>query len=337
MHHFKRIEVLVAVLTVTTVALAPAVSEGRYKPVEESLSKGRLVEAGSLLEDILRNDFIDAEGFYYHARIEQKGDLSVEFLQKSLELCDDGCGATPSELADAYFAAKRYQDVASLYKEYRKKVGKTPEDLKFFWFAGMSFLKLGEYSSADKAFKEIEKKFDRVNLSGWGTLGRGSVAAERGEVTDARSALRPLISSGGGISALAVYNRAYFAARSGDQDDALFGYDVLNQRFGEFLGGPELTELILSKRSRQTGGAAERLVDITYTIETAVFGDKSEADRLVGKLKAAKWSVNLLSRIVGDRKYWVVTVGVFRSQQSAQQTKEKLEALFPGSYRVVIR
>lgn len=337
MHRFKRINVLVAAIAVVGVVLVSTALAERYETVKEFLGKGKLLEAGTELGEILRSDFIDAAGFYYHSKIEQKGDLAVEFLQKSLDLCEDDCGPIPAELADAYYAHGRYRDVAALYKEYRKKIERRPENLKFFWFAGMSFIELGEYRSAEKAFKEIEKGFDRVYLSGWGTLGKGSVKAERGKVSDAISVLRPLISSGGGISALAIYNRAYLAARSGDKDDALFGYDILDQRFGRFLGSSELTGAIRSQRSGQHGSADDRYADIIYTIETRAFVDKSEADKLVGKLKAAKWSAHLEARVSDDSKCWVVRVGVFRSEQSAQETKVKLESLFPSGYQVVIR
>lgn len=337
MHRFKRINVLVAAIAVVGVVLVSTALAERYETVKEFLGKGKLLEAGTELGEILRSDFIDAAGFYYHSKIEQKGDLAVEFLQKSLDLCEDDCGPIPAELTDAYYAHGRYRDVAALYKEYRKKIERRPENLKFFWFAGMSFIELGEYRSAEKAFKEIEKGFDRVYLSGWGTLGKGSVKAERGKVSDAISVLRPLISSGGGISALAIYNRAYLAARSGDKDDALFGYDILDQRFGRFLGSSELTGAIRSQRSGQHGSADDRYADIIYTIETRAFVDKSEADKLVGKLKAAKWSAHLEARVSDDSKCWVVRVGVFRSEQSAQETKVKLESLFPSGYQVVIR
>jgi tetratricopeptide (TPR) repeat protein len=337
MHHLRWIEITMAALAVICASAASTAAVNRYAAVEEALERGYRDEAGSRLNDILEDDFIDAQGLYYFSRLEQKGELSVEHLQKSLRLCDDQCGSVPSELADAYYAWGRYQDAVALYKEYRKRIEKTRENMKFFWFAGMSFIKLGEYSAAEKAFKEIEKEFDGVQLSGWGTLGRGSARAERGKTGDAMSSLRPLVRSGGAISALAIYNRAYFAARMGDEDDALFGYNILDQRFGEFLGSAELGELILAERSQQTISAAEELVDITYTIEMGVFGDKSEADKLVGKLKATKWSASLEDTVVGDRKYWVVTVGIFRSRQSAQETREKLEGLYPGSYRVVIR
>jgi hypothetical protein len=138
------------------------------------------------------------------------------------------------------------------------------------------------------------------------------------------------------MSVLAIYSRAYFACRDGNKDDALFGFDVLNQKLGGFIGDADLSALIMSGRDSRSG-VAERLVDITYTIEMGVFGDKSEADKLVAKLKSSGWTVAQNGRIVGDRKYWVVQVGVFRSQESAQDTREKLESLYPGSYRVVIR
>jgi tetratricopeptide (TPR) repeat protein len=337
MHRFRWINVLLAAIAVVGVVLVSTASAERYDAVRESIGKGELLEAGSELEEILRSDFIDAAGFYYHSKIEQKGELALEFLQKSLDLCDDECGPIPAELADAYYALGRYQDVASLYKEYKKKTDRRPENFKFFWFAGMSFIELGDYKSAEKAFKEIEKGFDRVYLSGWGTLGKGSVEAERGEVSDARSVLKPLVSSGGEISALAIYNRAYIAARSGDKDDALFGYDILDQRFGRFLGTSELTGSIRSQTSGQQGGADDRFADTIYTIETGILVDKSEADKLVGKLRAAKWSAHLEDRVCDDSKCWVIRVGVFRSEHSARETKAKLESLFPGSYQVVIR
>ncbi len=326
--------IALAIVLASGVSTAAA---GRYAAVGEAIKNGNREAAHARLDDMLRDDFIDAEGFYYYSMLEEKGELSVELLQKGLMLCDESCGSILSELADAYFVWGRYQDVADLYREYRKRIDRTPENMKFYWFAGMSFVRLGDYSSAEKAFKEIEREFDPTGLSGWGMLGRSSARACHGKVDDAISALTPLVSSGGGISALAIYNRAYLAAKAGDEDEALFGYNMLDQRLGEFIGSTELGELILARRSENPSGDAERLVDITYAVEMGVFGDKSEADRLAGKLRAANWTVDLADTTVGDRKYWVVRVGVFRSQQSAKETKSRLESLYPGSYRVVIR
>lgn len=335
MRHLGFKEMLVAALVATCFAMSTA-SAARYDAARTAISSGRLSEAGTILEGIFRDEFIDAEGFYLSSKLEPRGDLAVEHLLKSLELCEDDCGASPAQLADAYYASGRYRDVIDLYDEHRKKVDETEENLKFFWFSGLAYLRIGEHSEAEKVFKEIEKEFKKSTMAGWGTIGRACVKGERGDISDARSLLRPLVSAGGEISVLAIYNRAYFACRDGNKDDALFGFDVLNHEFGEFIGDADLSALIMSGKDSRSG-VAERLVDITYTVEMGVFGDKSEADRLTAKLKSSGWTVAQNGRMVGDRKYWVVQVGVFRSQESAQGTREKLESLFPGSYRVVIR
>ncbi|MFH1891209.1 MAG: SPOR domain-containing protein [Candidatus Zixiibacteriota bacterium] len=338
MRFITRTEIMVAAVVAASSVLITSVAIGsRYDTVEELIMRGELLDAEVSLNDVLRDDFIDAEGFYYHSRLEARGDVAVVDLQKGLSLCGDNCSDIVVELVAAYYAQKRYQDAVGIYKSHRKKVEIAPASLKFFWLAGMSYMRLGEYKSAENVFKDIEKKFEDVHLSGWGSLGCGSVEARKGEFGNADSDFRSLISSGGEVSALSIYNRSYLAAQAGDQESGLFGYNLLDERFGRFIGSDELAGLITAKKPNDQSGQSTLSPDTTYTIEMGVFSDKSEADKLVGQLKASKWSVDLESSFSGDNRYWTVRVGIFRSQQAAAKTKDKLESLFPGSYRVVMR
>lgn len=306
----------------------------RYAPVEDLLREGKVDSAASILNYLLQDDFLDLEALYYHARLEPKGDLVIEYLQKSLLLCDKQCGRNPAELADAYYGSGRYNDVIELYKEYRKDIAFTEANAKLYWLAGMAYLKLGEYSRAEDVFGEIGKRFEDSSLSAWSRLGVASARAGMNEINEAREIMKPLISSGGSLAALAIYNRAILDAERGRRESALLGYNILDERYNEFIGATELADAVLRTGA---GTSAELAVDLTYTIEMGVFGDRDEANELVGRLKSQKWTPFLSSKIVGDRKYWVVRVGIFRSQQSAMDTKEKLEKLFPGTYRVVVR
>jgi len=308
-----------------------------YRSVIDALSSGDIEAARHELDIVLSDDYADAEALLYYSRLEGKGDIAIEHLRKGLELCEDECGLIVSSLADAYYRQGRFKEVTQLYKDYRKKVVHDDETIRLYWFAALSYLRLDELKDSEKTFNELEKKFSDVYLSGWGVLGKASVKASKGENREARSGLRPLISAGGEVSALAVYNRSYFAARSGDRQNALLGFNLLDERFGNFIGSSELRDLILTGTSEMSSGEAERLTDLTYTVEMGIFRDKTEADRLSGKLRAAQYSVEEKSEIIGDRKYWIVRVGIFRSQKSAMEFKDRLESQIPGTYRVVIR
>ncbi len=324
-----------AVLCVAVISSFPIdVAAVRYAPVEDLLHEGKVDSAATVLNYLLQDDFLDLEALYYHARLEPKGDLAIEYLLKSLVLCDKQCGRNPAELADAYYASGRYSDVIDLYKEYRKDVSFTTANSKLYWLAGMAYMKLGEYSRAEDAFSEIRKRFEDSSLSAWSRLGVASARAGMNDIDEAREIMKPLISSGGSLAALAIYNRAILDADRGRRESALLGYNILDERYNDFIGAAELADAVLRTVS---GTSAEQAVDLTYTIEMGVFGDRKEANELVGRLKSKKWTPFLSSKIVGDRKYWVVRVGIFRSQQSAMDTKEKLEMLFPGTYRVVVR
>jgi len=325
----------VAMLLVAALLLVSQnAAAGRYDSVEEFLDRGSLDSAFTELEEILEDDYLDLDALYYYAKLEPKGELAIEYLQKSLLLCDDLCGRNPAELADAYWASGRYYDVIELYKEYRKDIDFTHDNVKLYWLTGMAYLKVGEYSKAEDVFDDIRKRFDDPLLAEWCRLGKASAKASRKDIDDARDILKPLISSGGALGALAIYNRAFFEAERGRRESALLGYNILDEKYDEFIGATELADAILSTGA---GTSAEQAVDLTYTVEMGIFGDRDEANELVARLKANQWTPFLSSRIVGDRKYWVVRVGIFRSQQSAQESREKLEQLFPGSYRVVVR
>ncbi len=317
--------------------LSDCLFASRYTEVDNFLRSGNLELAREELDSIVSSDFIDAEGFYYYSRLETRGEVALEHLRKSLNLCDDtDCSSTLAELADALYSNGKYDRVIKLFDKYAKKVSKSQAGFKFYWFAAMSKMHNGDFKDAEKIFKKIEKDFEDVYLSHWGVLGRGLAKDGSGKMKDASAIFRSLTASGGEVSALALYNESVLAAESGRREDALHGYNLLDIRFDDFIGSAELASLILNKE-HPASGDAEKLADVTYTVEMGVFREKEEAEKLYGRLKAGKWSVRLDKRKIADRNYWVVQVGVFRSSESAKETRKKLESLIPGNYRVVLR
>ncbi len=332
----------------TSIALAAAAaaflfwsssaSGGRYSEIEDLLRSGNFQLATEQLDRVVGSDFIDAEGFYHYSRLEIRGEIALEHLRKSLNLCDDtDCSPTLAELADALYTSGEYERVIQLFDKYSKKIAISHAGFEFYWFAAMSRMRNGDFKDAEKTFKKIEKKFDTARYSSWGILGRGLANDGAGKTKDASSRFRSLTASGGEISALALYNESIVAAESGRREDALHGYNLLDIRFDDFIGSAELAYLILDKDRPPASGDAEQLADVTYTIEMGLFREREEADKLYGRLKAGKWSVRLDRRRIADRSYWAVQVGIFRSRESADETRKKLESLIPGNYRVVLR
>lgn len=334
----SRTSIALAATAVALLLWCGTVFGGRYSEIDDLLRSGDFQSATEQLGRIISSDFIDAEGFYQYSRLEFRGEIALEHLRKSLNLCDNtDCTLALSELADALYADQKYDRVIELFDKYSKKITKSNAGFKFYWFAAMSRMRNGDFKEAEKIFKKIEKKFARANVSPWGTLGRGLANDGAGKTKDASSRFRSLTASGGEISALALYNESIVAAESGRREDALHGYNLLDIRFDDFIGSAELASMILDKVISRSPGDAEQLADVTYTIEMGLFRERTEADKLYGRLKAGKWSVRLDKRRIADRSYWAVQVGIFRNRTSADDTRLKLESLIPGNYRVVLR
>jgi tetratricopeptide (TPR) repeat protein len=329
---------LAAVAAISLLVNCTQVFGSRYQEVEESLRGGDVEQARSALTEAMTEDYMDSDGFYYTARLEPKGDLAIDYLTRSLNLCEDAeCGRNLTELADGLYASGRYREVIELFDQYESKVDKDPSTFGLFWRTALSYLRLEDYKKAEDIFDKISDKFDFSGLSLWGELGEGIVKVKRNDFDDARRRFDAVTRSGGDCSALALYCGALLAADNNKRERALEGYNLLDIRFPNFIGSKELADQILSTGESAAGGRLESLADVTYAVEMGMFREKQEADKLVARLKAGKWTVSLDRRLVADRNYWIVKVGIFRSQQSAFNAKEKLESLIPGNYRVVIR
>jgi tetratricopeptide (TPR) repeat protein len=316
--------------------LAASVAD-RYTAVETAISRGDLEAARQEVEAIAQDDFVDAINLYYKSRLESDAASCEEFLQRSLSLCEHDCGRMAAELADLYFRLGRYTDAVAVCDDYRDQADADIHGLRLLWFGAASYAKLGDFGSADDEFRAVDDVFERTQFAGWGTIGSASASALRGDVAKATKTIAPVVSSGGEVSAAALYLKSYIAAGRGDKENALVGYNLLNERFGSFLGDAELADLILSQTGSQSSGKAESLASIVYTIEMGLYGDRSEAELLMGKLNTGGWSADMQSKVIGDKRYWLVRAGVYGSQESASRDKEKLERLFPGNYRVAIR
>jgi len=188
---YNALAVVFCVVLLITVA-DPAIAAD-YTPVYDRIDIGDLEGARLELQDILADSYLDTEALLLQALVEPKGDLSLELLQKCLLLCEDEeCGDVPARLAEAYYVVGRYEDVVELYKSFRKDVVYERASLNLYWFAGMSYLALNEYSDAEKVFKEIRKKYSDSNLGAWGNLGLASAKFAREKHSDARSILQNL-------------------------------------------------------------------------------------------------------------------------------------------------
>ncbi len=314
-------------------AFCPAVCDD-FTRVIDLINEGQPGEAQSELGKQLAGTFIDQEGAYLKGIVEPNGEVSVSELEKALLLCEDGCEQTISKLAAAYYSYGDYPKIIALYDKYDNKLDNKQESFPAYWFSSLAFMKSGDMDKAEDIIKKARKAGGEKSL--WADLMRADFQYLKDKKNDARKNLSEVIAAGGLPGFAALLNQTFFYARENKMDRAITGFTMLKDQYDEFLGSDEILQLMEGKGSMKSGGEAEKIAGVRYTIQIGTYADKSEMQTMNNRLKKEGWSTYLRSKFVDGREYWILSVGSFTTVEKAQHSREVLEGKLKTSLKVVL-
>ena len=322
-------------ISILLLIMLPAILAGNFGEVRDLIDQGKLHQAEEQLGRELTGTFSDWEGAYLSGILKANGELSVSELEKGLLLCKDNCEEIISRLCAAYYSSGNFQKVVDFYEENDDKLDDDTKSFHAFWFASLAYLKLGDFDKAE----DIIKKTDGAEkgFAIWSEILRANYQYLKEDKKDARKRLNEVITAGGPSGFSALYARTYQYALDGNMDKAYSGFTMLKEAHDEFIGSDELLIMLQGdQQSSSSDGTAERIAGVRYTIQIGTYADKAEMQKVRDDLGEDGWSTFLMSKFVGGKKYWILTVGSFDTVEGAQGSKEILEGALDTSLKVII-
>ncbi|HDS00725.1 MAG TPA: hypothetical protein ENO22_10320 [candidate division Zixibacteria bacterium] len=314
--------------------LMPSLSSGDWGDIRNLIDQGKLRQAEEELGHELTGTYSDWQGLYLSGIIKANGELSVSELERSLLLCEDKCGQIVSRLCAAYYSFGDYRKLVEVYDDNKDKIDDDGRSFGAYWFASLAYLKLGDFNRAEDVIKKAGEVNKRYAV--WAELLRANFQFMMDKRGDARDRLNGVIRAGGTAGFSALYARTYQYAMSGNIDKAYSGFTMLKEAHEKFIGAPELLRLLQSESTTSADGTAEKIAGVSYTIQIGTYADRAEMQRMRSSLENDGWTTFLMSKFVGGKKYWILTVGSFDTVEGAQGSKKILEGALDASLKVII-
>ena len=321
-------------LTLLSVMFLCSSAGADYTRVQEYIDKGDLEKARAATASIINQNYLDQEGAYYQGMLQSDAQLAIADLQKALQLCTKDCEEILGQLAAAYYGRGDYKRVVQLYRDNDDKLDDHSKTFRMYWFAALSYLRLGEYDKAEDIIKKTSRNSKEQEQ--WGQIMRANAQYLKNDKKDARNRLNDVISAGRDPAQAALYNRTYFYAQDKSMDMALTGFTMLKDERDGFLGSDDLLRLLEGGSGVSSDGSAEKVAGVRYTIQIGTFAERSEGADIANSLKKDGWSIFERTKYVDGKKYWIVSVGAFATVEKAQRSKKILENKLSASLQVVI-
>jgi pentatricopeptide repeat protein len=319
---------------------SPALGQALDDAIRE-YQEGRPDQAGQVLDSLGEQEKDSPQALLLLARTEPVGERLVSYLREASSRADDEkVGADAQLLMCRYeFCRGRYLAASDLAEEQNSRLLGGEAQPQALWISGSSLLAAQEPDSALIRFRRILSSFPESPWAAWAQLAVGDCLLEAADYDQAASAYKRVLE-------YHKYSEAFpFALSglvdcyggSGNPEEALLYYNLLQERFPQSLESPRVLPPISSPRGSEEEGKAERLVGVSYTIQLGVFGVRENAVRLKKEFEEQGYRMRIKTRMISGKKYQVVQLGSFDSYQEALNLKKKLETQTGESYRVVIR
>lgn len=332
---FRRI--IIAVLFAGLLLPSADASETIYRLINE----GRIREATDSLSRYTTASSRDGNILFFQSLIETNAQTSARLMEAALR--------TDIELkyreellfrlAQYYFVAGQYQDMARVANEYRTRWESGLYDREMRRLSVIADEKNG---AVDRALDQVDRylvQYDRGDAAQWGEIDKARLMLESNKDIGAVAMLRSQSrqSRGPGVPQ-ALYLLALHAYEAKRYDDAVFYYNILREAYPSSVGLDALIDQLgnISERSAKDN-TAEQLTGTFYSVKVGVFSEKDNANRQKDIFEAYGKRVDIRTKSIDDKKYHVVYVGEFPSYYDATVFKSKLEASHSEVYQVVAR
>jgi tetratricopeptide (TPR) repeat protein len=317
-------------------SLAPVALGQSIDGAISQFESGQTKPAFEFLTKYLNNNPQDPLAVFYLARVEPRGENSQAFLKDALSLLKEG---SESELAQIFLAQQQYSNglyvtAIDMLNRLKRESPRSDYLPQIQYLLGSSYLATEQVSIAHQQLQSLLESYPSSDLAAWAQLGLGDCHYVSGNFPSAGVEYQRVLdrhgSSPAAALALAQLCRVYSEAK--DQSKTYLYYNLLAEKYP---AGAIFPEAPLGEATTRPG--AEKIVNVTYTVQLGVFGNRSSVENLTSSLKAKEYQPYTAPKVVNKKTYTVVFVGTYGSLEEAKRVKEKLEKELGGSYRVVMK
>ncbi|OGC89979.1 MAG: hypothetical protein A2142_01750 [candidate division Zixibacteria bacterium RBG_16_48_11] len=297
---------------------------------------GKTKEAYQIITKHLSQHPQDPLATLYLARLETRGENSLAYLEEALELVGRQKESDLAQviLAQYHYSTGHYATSAELLNRFKMEYPQSDFRPQALYLLGSSYLASEKSSLAQREFESILASFGKFDLAAWAQLGLGDCRYSSGyfssAVVEYQKVLDKYEKSEAAPLALSQLSRCYTELK--DPSKAHLYYSLLSDKYRVSAIFPEAP---LGEAKSRPG--AEKIVDVTYTVQLGVFGNQASVSQLISTLKSNGYQPRTTSKLVEKKRYTVVQVGSYSLLEDAKKAKEKLERELGGSYRVVIK
>ncbi|UCD17920.1 MAG: SPOR domain-containing protein [Candidatus Zixiibacteriota bacterium] len=329
------VKIVLALCLVILVAETSPASE-----ILELINKGRLTEARGKIAEEATAARREGSLLYYQALLEPDGNKSIQFLKAAFK-----AEISPRHLEDnIYRMALYYQadgsfeklaTTALAYLQYWENGRYRPEIIRLHSLAARQ---IGEIDQSEKYLKNLIEENPDNRYGDIGRLDKAVNHYRRKEYIKAQNICRKL-ANGKHDDAVtpALFMLSFHAMEQKRVDDAILYYNILKEGYPNAVGLDDLVDMFSGMERAAADNSAERITGTVYSVQAGVFSVKDNAERLQDRLKEYGQPVEIKSRTISDKEYYVVYVGRFVSSDEAMVFKARLESLEKEVYQIVAR
>jgi len=326
---------IIVLIILASVSALPVNSE----TIMELIETGRLEEAR---EEIGRQTTAvrrDGDLLYYQALLEPDGDTSYQFLEAAVR-----AGMNPEYLevntylmAQYYLTKENYQKVASATAAYLQRWENGEYRPHMLRMAALSKIKMNNEEGAKKYIKSLVNENSGEVYGALGEIDEASELYRQKKYIEAQNICRRLANSSYDEAVVpALYMLSYYSIEQKRIDDAILYYNLLREGYPNAIGLDDLVDRF-TRIDRKSDQSAEDIAGMVYSVQTGVFAEKDNAQRMAKRMKQYGEKVDIKEKNISGKKYYVVYVGRFKTSEQALALKTRLEASENEAYQVVAR
>ncbi len=314
---------------------------GYAENVYSLIKQGRLAEAKDSLSQ--RSSALNRNGddLFFLSMLDESADKSAQLMEASLR-----ASVSASFRQEIYFRLAHYYFIKRDFRLLKKTV----DDYLSKWENGKyrsEMFRFRVYFEENKknfnsAIKEIDRylmEYTRDDNYQYGLIDKARIMYRYRKFVGANKLLRNLSreKSGPGVP-LALYALATDAIKNKKTDDAVFFYNIHRDGFPHSIGlDATIDKLSGMTTSGDRDNRAEEYSGTFYSVQVGVFSSKSNANNFSKSFKTYNKKIDIKSKKISDKKYYVVFVGHFSTYNLAYNFKETLESKHREVFQVIAR
>ncbi len=314
---------------------------GYAENVYSLIKKGRLAEAKDSLSQ--RSSALNRNGddLFFLSMLDESADKSAQLMEASLRASVSASFRQEIyfKLAHYYFIKKDFRLLKKTVDEYLLNWENGKYRSEMFRFRVYFEENKKNFNSAIKGIDRYLLEYNKNDNYQYGLIDKARIMYRYKKFVGANKLLRNLSreKSGPGVPQ-ALYALATDAIKNKKTDDAVFFYNIHRDGFPHSIGlDATIDKLSGMTTSGDRDNRAEEYTGTFYSVQVGVFSSKSNASNFSKSFKTYNKKIDIKSKRISDKKYYVVFVGHFSTYNLAYTFKETLESKHREVFQVIAR